>query len=150
MGSTLLVFGWGQVRFNLLDPAQLFPQGLYGFALACVILSFATGSSSFLSSEGRWPTGAGSARAMLGATMTAAVLFTLVSVVAVGVLPPGKPPGVHAEVAQAILPPPVYLAFIVGAGLFALATSINATFPGPRRPCSLPVRMAGCRNPWPW
>ena len=65
---------------------------------------------------------------MLGATMTAAVLFTLVSVVA-GVLPLSKTAGQSlAEVARAILPPPVYLAFIVGAGLFALATSINATF----------------------
>ena len=34
----------------------------------------------------------------------------------------------RSEVAKAILPPAVYTAFIVGAGLFALATSINSTF----------------------
>jgi len=49
--------------------------------------------------------------------------------VAVGILPveqtAGKP---LAEVARAVLPPAVYTAFIVGAGLFALATSINSTF----------------------
>ena len=129
---TLLVFGWGQVRFEpFLDPTQLFPQGLYGFALACVILSFATGGAQFISELGGEMANPERdlPRAMLGATMTAAVLFTLVSVVAVGVLPLEQTAGQSlAEVARAILPPPVYLAFIVGAGLFALATSINATF----------------------
>ena len=124
---TLLIFGWGQVRFEpFLDPAQLFPQGLYGFALACVILS-----AQFISELGGEMANPERdlPRAMLGATMTAAVLFTLVSVVAVGVLPLEQTAGQSlAEVARALLPPPVYLAFIVGAGLFALATSINATF----------------------
>jgi APA family basic amino acid/polyamine antiporter len=68
-------------------------------------------------------------RAIIGATLLAAVFFTLVSIVAVGVLPveqtAGKP---LSEVARAILPPAVYTAFVVGAGLFALATSINSTF----------------------
>jgi APA family basic amino acid/polyamine antiporter len=49
--------------------------------------------------------------------------------VAAGILPieqtVGKP---LSEVARSILPAPVYVAFIVGAGLFALATSINSTF----------------------
>ena len=114
-----------------LDPAQLFPQGLYGFALACVILSFATGGAQFISELGGEMANPERdlPRAMLGATLTAAVLFTLVSVVAVGVLPLEQTAGKSlAEVARAILPTPVYLAFIVGAGLFALATSINATF----------------------
>ena len=128
----LLVFGWGQVRLEpFLDPAQLFPQGLYGFALACVILSFATGGAQFISELGGEMANPERdlPRAMLGATLTAAVLFTLVSVVAVGVLPLEQTAGKSlAEVARAILPTPVYLAFIVGAGLFALATSINATF----------------------
>lgn len=128
----LLVFGWGQVRLEpFLDPAQLFPQGLYGFALACVILSFATGGAQFISELGGEMANPERdlPRAMLGATLTAAVLFTLVSVVAVGVLPLEQTAGQSlAEVARAILPTPVYLAFIVGAGLFALATSINATF----------------------
>jgi APA family basic amino acid/polyamine antiporter len=61
--------------------------------------------------------------------LISAVFFALVSIVAVGILPieqtAGKP---LAEVAQSILPPTVYVAFIVGAGLFALATSINSTF----------------------
>ena len=68
-------------------------------------------------------------RAIIYSTLLAAVFFALVSIVAVGILPveqtAGKP---LSEVAKAILPPQVYTAFIVGAGLFALATSINSTF----------------------
>jgi len=68
-------------------------------------------------------------RAIILSTAVAAVFFALVSIVAVGILPieqtAGKP---LAEVAKAILPPSIYVAFIVGAGLFALATSINSTF----------------------
>ena len=68
-------------------------------------------------------------RAIIYATLLAAVFFALVSIVAVGILPveqtAGKP---LSEDAKAILPAPVYTAFIVGAGLFALATSINSTF----------------------
>jgi APA family basic amino acid/polyamine antiporter len=133
LGLTVLVaFGWGAVNpAPFQDPAQLFPQGAYGFALACVILSFATGGAQFISELGGEMANPERdlPRAMLGATLTAALLFTLVSVVAVGVLPLEQTAGQSlAKVAEAILPAPLYLAFIVGAGLFALATSINATF----------------------
>ena len=51
------------------------------------------------------------------------------SIVAVGILPLEQTAGKSlAEVARAVLPAPVYITFIVGAGLFALATSINSTF----------------------
>jgi len=133
LGLTVLVaFGWSAVNpAPFQDPAQLFPQGAYGFALACVILSFATGGAQFISELGGEMANPERdlPRAMLGATLTAALLFTLVSVVAVGVLPLEQTAGQSlAKVAEAILPAPLYLAFIVGAGLFALATSINATF----------------------
>ncbi len=130
--SALIVFGLVQVdmtRFT--DPAGLLPEGWYGFGLACVVLSFATGGAQFVSELG------GEMRrperdlplAMITATGVAAVFYTFVSIVAVGVLPlertAGKP---LAEVAKAVLPPAVYVAFVVGAGMFALTTSINSTF----------------------
>ncbi|MFN7976937.1 MAG: APC family permease [Vicinamibacterales bacterium] len=130
--SALIVFGIVQVdvtRFT--DPAGLLPKGWYGFGLACVVLSFATGGAQFVSELG------GEMQrperdlplAMITATGVAALFYTFVSVVAVGVLPldrtAGKP---LAEVAKAVLPPAVYVAFVVGAGMFALTTSINSTF----------------------
>ncbi|MGE0812282.1 MAG: APC family permease [Vicinamibacterales bacterium] len=130
--SALVAFGLVEVdaaRFT--EWRGLFSRGWYGFGLACVVLSFATGGAQYVSELGGemthperdlpW--------AMVGATALAAVFYTFVSVVAVGVLPlertAGKP---LAEVASAVLPPAVYVAFVVGAGMFALTTSINSTF----------------------
>lgn len=130
--SSLIVFGIVEVDFTrFTDRRALLPQGWYGFGLACVVLSFATGGAQYVSELG------GEMQhperdlplAMIGATLVAALFYTFVSVVAVGVLPleltAGKP---LAEVAKAVLPPTVYVAFVVGAGMFALTTSINSTF----------------------
>lgn len=130
--SSLVAFGLLDVELRrFTDTSTLLPKGWYGFGLACVVLSFATGGAQFVSELG------GEMRrperdlplAMLGATGVAAVFYTLVSVVAVGILPleqtAGKP---LTEVARAVLPPGVYVAFVVGAGMFALTTSINSTF----------------------
>ena len=130
--SALIGFGILEVDYaNFVDQEKLFPNGWYGFALACVVLSFATGGAQYISELGgemRNPE-RDLPRAIIYSTVLAAVFFALVSIVAVGILPveqtAGKP---LSEVARAILPAPVYTAFIVGAGLFALATSINSTF----------------------
>ena len=130
--SALIVFGIVQVdvtRFT--NPASLLPKGWYGFGLACVVLSFATGGAQFVSELG------GEMKrperdlplSMITATGVAALFYTFVSVVAVGVLPLERTAGRPlAEVAKAVLPPAVYVAFVVGAGMFALTTSINSTF----------------------
>ncbi|MBP7775861.1 MAG: amino acid permease [Acidobacteria bacterium] len=130
--STLVVFGVVEVDYTRFTNTQaLLPKGWYGFGLACVVLSFATGGAQFVSELG------GEMQrperdlplAILGATGVAALFYTVVSVVAVGILPLERTAGQSlAEVARAVLPPPVYVAFIVGAGMFALMTSINSTF----------------------
>lgn len=130
--SSLVAFGIVQVDYTRFTAAQgLFPKGWYGFGLACVVLSFATGGAQYVSELGGEMKNPERdlPRAMIGATMLAAVFYTFVSIVAVGILPleqtSGKP---LAEVARAVLPPAVYVAFVVGAGMFALTTSINSTF----------------------
>lgn len=130
--STLIFFGILEVDYsNFTSQRNLFPNGWYGFGLACVVLSFSTGGAQYISELGGEMKNPHHdlPRAIIYATLLAAVFFALVSIVAVGILPveqtAGKP---LSEVAKAILPAPVYTAFIVGAGLFALATSINSTF----------------------
>lgn len=130
--SSLIVFGILEVDYSrFADSAQLLPNGWYGFGLASVVLSFATGGAQYVSELGGEMKNPQHdlPRAIIFSTIVAAVFFALVSIVAVGILPveqtAGKP---LSEVARAILPPPIYVAFIVGAGLFALATSINSTF----------------------
>ena len=130
--SSLIFFGMVEVDFrHFTEQEALFPNGWYGFGLACVVLSFSTGGAQYVSELGGEMKNPERdlPRAIIYSTLLAAVFFALVSIVAVGVLPveetAGKP---LSEVARAILPEPVYVAFIVGAGLFALATSINSTF----------------------
>jgi APA family basic amino acid/polyamine antiporter len=130
--SSLIAFGILEVDYsNFSTQEKLFPNGWYGFALACVVLSFATGGAQYISELGGEMKNPERdlPRAIIYSTLLAAVFFALVSIVAVGILPveqtAGKP---LAEVAREILPAPVYTAFIIGAGLFALATSINSTF----------------------
>jgi len=130
--SSLIFFGILEVDYsNFTSQRNLFPNGWYGFGLACVVLSFSTGGAQYISELGGEMKNPHHdlPRAIIYATLLAAVFFALVSIVAVGILPveqtADKP---LSEVAKAILPAPVYTAFIVGAGLFALATSINSTF----------------------
>jgi len=130
--STLIVFGMVEVDFSRFGSRDaLLPNGWYGFGLACVVLSFSTGGAQYISELGgemKHPE-RDLPRAIIYSTLLAAVFFALVSIVAVGVLPVEQTAGrTLSEVARAILPEPVYVAFIVGAGLFALATSINSTF----------------------
>jgi APA family basic amino acid/polyamine antiporter len=130
--SSLIVFGIFEVDYShFANKDELFPNGWYGFGLACVVLSFSTGGAQYVSELGGEMKNPHHdlPRAIIYSTLLAAVFFALVSIVAVGILPveqtAGKP---LSEVARAILPPQIYTAFIVGAGLFALATSINSTF----------------------
>lgn len=130
--STLIFFGIFEVDYsNFTSKEKLFPSGWYGFALACVVMSFATGGAYYVSELGGEMKNPHRdlPRAIVFSTLIAACFFALVSIVAVGILPIEQTAGkTLSEVARAILPAPVYGAFIVGAGLFALATSINSTF----------------------
>ncbi|MFB2831966.1 APC family permease [Aeromonas jandaei] len=130
--SSLIAYGVLDVDYNKFTEVEyLFPNGWYGFGLACAVLSFATGGAQYISELGGEMKNPQRdlPKAIIYSTLTAAIFFALVSVVAVGILPieqtAGKP---LADVAKAILPPAAYVSFIVGAGLFALATSINSTF----------------------
>lgn len=130
--STLIFFGIFEVDYsNFTSKEKLFPAGWYGFALACVVMSFATGGAYYVSELGGEMKNPHRdlPRAIVFSTLIAACFFALVSIVAVGILPIEQTAGkTLSEVARTILPAPVYGAFIVGAGLFALATSINSTF----------------------
>jgi APA family basic amino acid/polyamine antiporter len=130
--STLIFFGIFEVDYsNFTSKEKLFPSGWYGFALACVVMSFATGGAYYVSELGGEMKNPHRdlPRAIVFSTLIAACFFALVSIVAVGILPIEQTAGkTLSEVARTILPAPVYGAFIVGAGLFALATSINSTF----------------------
>ena len=130
--SSLIFFGILEVDYaNFTDQEKLFPDGWYGFGMACVLMSFATGGAYYVSELGGEMKNPHHdlPRAIIFSTLIAAFFIATVSVVAVGILPFEQTAGkTLAEVAKVILPPALYTAFIVGAALFAFATSINSTF----------------------
>lgn len=130
--SSLIFFGILEVDYaNFTDQEKLFPDGWYGFGMACVLMSFATGGAYYVSELGGEMKNPHNdlPRAIIFSTLIAAFFIATVSVVAVGILPFEQTAGkTLAEVAKVILPPALYAAFIVGAALFAFATSINSTF----------------------
>lgn len=130
--SSLIFFGILEVDYsNFTDQEKLLPQGWRGFGLACVIMSFATGGAYYVSELGGEMKNPhyDLPRAIIYSTLIAAFFIATVSIVAVGILPIEQTAGKSlAEVARVIMPPSLYTAFIVGAALFAFATSINSTF----------------------
>ena len=130
--SSLIFYGILEVDYaNFTDQKKLFPDGWYGFGMACVLMSFATGGAYYVSELGGEMKNPQHdlPRAIIFATLIAAFFIATVSVVAVGILPIEQTAGkTLAEVAKVILPPELYTTFIVGAALFAFATSINSTF----------------------
>ena len=109
----------------------IMPNGFLNFMTGASLLTFATGGAAFLSGLGGEMKNPGRdlPRAMIYSTLAVAVLYAFIGVVAVGVLPIETVAGESLVlVSQAIFPKPVYYFFIVGGGIFAVASTLNATF----------------------
>jgi APA family basic amino acid/polyamine antiporter len=127
-----VVFGMPKVDFSVFSkPNAIMPNGLIAFLTAASLLTFATGGAEFLSELGGEMKDPGKdlPKAMITSTAGVAVLYALIGIVAVGVLPIDKVAGQSlVEVARAIFPTPLFIIFVIGGGMFAVATSLNATF----------------------
>ena len=95
------------------------------------LLTFATGGAEFLSELGGEMKNPGRdlPRSMILSTVAVAILYAFIGIVAVGVLPIDTVAGeTLVPVAEVIFPKPFYYFFIVGGGMFAVASTLNATF----------------------
>lgn len=128
---SFLFLGFPKIVAENFTPANMFPRGMDGLMEATTMLVFAMGG-------GLWLTNSGGRienperniiRGNVMATGTGMILFALISIVAAGVLPlsevSGKP---LTLVAKAIYPGSGYLFFVVGGALFALTTTMNASY----------------------
>lgn len=128
--STFVVCGMPQVQAGYFSQPGFLSHGIAGFLAASAFLTFATfGANSIfqLSGECKNPK-TDIPFVLITATLSVAVLYALVAFVAAGVLPLEKVAGQNlANVARIILNKPLYLFFMIGGALCALATSLNAT-----------------------
>lgn len=126
-------FGLPKVNWSIFHDGlnSIMPNGFINFLTAASLLTFATGGAEFLSELGGEMKNPGRdlPRAMILSTVLVAVLYAFIGVVAVGVLPVEQVAGESLVlVADAIFPKPLYYFFIVGGGMFAVASTLNATF----------------------
>ena len=109
----------------------IMPNGFLGFMTGASLLTFATGGAEFLSELGGEMKNPGRdlPRSMILSTVAVAILYAFIGIVAVGVLPIDTVAGeTLVPVAEVIFPKPFYYFFIVGGGMFAVASTLNATF----------------------
>jgi APA family basic amino acid/polyamine antiporter len=123
-------FGIGKVEPGFFDEGFM-TKGVLGIFQASALLMFATGGATIitdLSGEAKNPT-RDLPLVVITSTLGVAVLYGFLAVVAGGVLPleqvAGKP---LTQVAEVVLPRPVFIFFMVGGAMFALATTLNSQF----------------------
>jgi len=133
-------FGVGKVEPGFFGEGFM-TNGLVGLLQASALLTFATGGAMViinLSGESKRPTRDIPAVLILS-TIIVAILYAFLALVAAGVLPvemvAGKP---LTQVAETILPKPLFIFFMVGGAMFALVTTLNAQFAA----CSKPMLQA--------
>lgn len=129
--SCFIIFGMPHVNFNVFTPASMLPDGFTGFFTAVGLVSFATGGAQVVAELG------GEMKnpkrdipiVIIVATIFVGLLYAFIASIAVGVLPipevSGRP---LTSVAKEVLPTPVFIFFMVGGAMFALATTLNSTF----------------------
>lgn len=150
MSIALTVFvcaGMGKVDYqNFFEKSQFVPAGALGILTATALLTFATDGAKAiinLSGECKNPT-KDIPKVMTISTIIVGVVYTLIGIVAAGVLPVGEVAGKPLSVvAQKIMPPWLYVFFVVAGALFALMTTVNATIGYMTKPILL-----ACRDGW--
>lgn len=127
-----VAFGLPEVEWRSIVPTieNYMPNGTGKFLLGIGLLSFATGGAKFIAENGgevenpkkNLPL------SMIVSTLLVAVFYTLIGIVASGVLPIESVAfKTLSDVAKVIFPAPLFVFFVIGGGMFALATTVNAT-----------------------
>lgn len=144
--AAFIAFGMPQIQPGYFSQPGFFTGGASGFLAASAFMTFATfGANSIfqLSGECKNPK-KDIPFVLITATMFVAIIYALVASVAAGVLPLEEVAGENlAKVAETILSRPMYLFFIIGGALCALATSLNATIAWVTKPL-----LQACDDGW--
>jgi basic amino acid/polyamine antiporter, APA family len=144
--AAFIAFGMPQVQAGYFSQPGFFTDGASGFLAASAFMTFATfGANSIfqLSGECKNPK-KDIPFVLIASTLFVAFVYALVASVAAGVLPLEEVAGENlAKVAEAILNRPLYLFFIIGGALCALATSLNATIAWVTKPL-----LQACDDGW--
>jgi len=141
-----IVFGMPKVQPGYFSQPGFMTDGFMGFISTSAFLTFATfGANSIfqLSGECKNPK-KDIPFVLIISTVSVAVLYGVIAMVAAGVLPLEQVADQNlAVVANEILPTSVYYVFIIGGALGAIATSLNATIAWVTKPV-----LQACDDGW--
>ncbi|MDD3361423.1 MAG: APC family permease [Hespellia sp.] len=141
----LAVFGMPHVTPTYFQE-DFMTGGFLGLMSAGSLLTFATGGAFViinLSAEAKNPT-RDIPFAIIVATLGVGVLYGAISFVAAGVLPITEVANESlGKVAAAVFPKPLYIFFMVGGAMFALISTLNATFASATKPV-----LQACVDGW--
>lgn len=144
--AAFVVYGMPMVEPGYFSQPGFLTHGTMGFLATSAFLTFATfGANSIfqLSGECKNPR-VDIPFVLITATLAVAVLYALVATVAAGVLPVEEVAGENlAKVAETILSSKLYMFFMIGGALGALATSLNATIAWVTKPL-----IQACEDGW--
>lgn len=128
--SCFIIYGLPHTNVAVFNSHDMFPDGFTGFFTAVGLVSFATGGAQVVAELG------GEMKrphrdipiVIVVATIFVGLLYAFIASIAVGVLPISEVAGQPlTSVAQTVLPRPIFIFFIVGGAMFALATTLNST-----------------------
>lgn len=125
-------FGLPQVDWSCLamTKVNMAPNGFKSFFTGVALLSFACGGAKYIAENADAIPDARRTipKVVITATLIVAVFYMLVGIVAAGVLPVEDVAYQNlTAVAQKIFPSWLYIVFVVGGAMFALATTLNGT-----------------------
>ncbi len=145
--SSFVIFGLDDIAPGYFNPQRdVFFQGWHGFAMGCIFTSYATsGAITIVNVSGECKNPTKDVPFATGvSTLIVALLFALVGFVAAGVLPYETVAYEElALVAKVALPKPIFIFFVTGGALLALATTINANFMATSKPI-----LQACVDGW--
>lgn len=128
--AVFIIWGFPEVNYSVFNAKEMFPHGAGGFFTAVALLSFATGGAQVIAELGgemKRP-GRDIPLTIIVTTIGVGILYAFMATIAVGILPisdvANKP---LTDVARTILPHPLFIFFMIGGAMFALATTLNAT-----------------------
>lgn len=144
--SIFSFYGITELEPNYFASDSFMTGGLLGLLQTSALLTFATGGAQVmadLSGEAKNPT-RDIPRAMIASTLSVAVLYAFMSVIASGVLPISETADKPLTlVAEKVLPRSLYLLFIIGGAWAALISTLNNQFA-----CVTKSVMQACNDGW--
>lgn len=131
--GSFIVFGLPQVKTlePYFDSQMLMPNGFGEFVASIFLVRFSIVGAEYISEYGGDAENPGKniPKAMLISTAIVTIVYVLLAIVATGVLPIDEVAfQTLGTVANEIFPKPIYYIFMIGGGMFALASSLNAVF----------------------